>query len=98
MEFGSASSKSSVLSEDLPGQVSVYSCLAPAGHLPVLLRGMFGERPEGIVWKFGKCQQFSSLRFVTSQSFELWGGLKRRSFVLGIVLVCPLFCQNSKVW
>lgn len=98
MEFGSASSKSSVLSEDLPGQVSVYSCLAPAGRLPVPLRGMFGERPEGIVWKFGKCQQFSSLRFVTSQSFELWGGLKCRNFVLGIVLVCPLFCQNSKVW
>lgn len=34
---------------------------------------MFGERPEGIVSRFGKCHQFSSLRFVTSQSCELWG-------------------------
>lgn len=61
-------------------------------------RGMFGERPAGIVWRFGKCHQFSRMRFVTSQSFELQGSLKCRRFVLGMVLVCLVFGQNSRAW
>lgn len=40
--------------EDLPGQVSVYFCLAPASHLLTQFQGMSGKRPNGdvvVVWK-----------------------------------------------
>lgn len=63
--------------EDLPGQE----------------RGMFGEGPEGIVWGFGKYHQFSRLRFVTSQSFELQGSLKCRNLCLELCWLVSCFVK-----